>query len=131
MNNQNFLNKLSFIERMVLNKRGQGLSVNAIILIVLGVVVLAVLIFGFTVGFGKILPFISSNNVDVIVNSCDTACTTNSVYGFCTQERTLKAEDLPEDLKATCYKLSTDHTKYGVDECPALKAECDKLDNSQ
>ena len=116
---------------MVLNKRGQGLSVNAIILIVLGVVVLAVLIFGFTVGFGKILPFISSgNNVDTIVNSCDTACATNSVYGFCTQERTLKAEDLPEDLKETCYKLSTDHTKYGIDGCSALKAECDKLATS-
>ena len=92
---------------MVLNKRGQGLSVNAIILIVLGVVVLAVLIFGFTVGFGKILPFISSgNNVDTIVTACSTACTTNNVLGYCTTPREIKID--ATTLKAINDKAKTD-----------------------
>jgi hypothetical protein len=79
---------------MVLNKRGQGLSVNAIILIVLGVVVLAVLIFGFTVGFGKILPFISSgDNVETIKTACSTACSTSNTLGYCTTPREIKIDD--------------------------------------
>lgn len=78
---------------MVLNKRGQGLSVNAIILIVLGVVVLSVLIFGFTVGFGKILPFISSgNNLESVKTACSTACATNNALGYCTTPREVKID---------------------------------------
>ena len=44
-----------------MNKRGQGLSTNAIILIVLGVVVLVVLIGGFTIGWGQMAPWIKTN----------------------------------------------------------------------
>jgi len=75
------------------DKRGQGLSVNAIILIVLGVVVLAVLIFGFTVGFGQISPFVSENNIDSIATACSTACATNSEVGFCTTPREIRLDD--------------------------------------
>ena len=102
-----------------MKKRGQGLSVNVIILIVLGVAVLAVLIIGFTVGWGKIAPWISTNNVDTIANSCAVACNTHSVYDFCTSERELKADgDVLRDV--TCNYLAEKQTKYGVSTCDVV-----------
>jgi len=98
------------------NKRGQGLSTNAIILIVLGVVVLAVLIIGFTLGWGKIAPWISADNVDAISTVCEVACSTNSVYDYCNSKRELK--DGSETLKdVTCYYLSEKEIKYGINKC--------------
>ena len=102
------------------NKRGQGLSVNAIIMIVLGVVVLAVLILGFTMGWKNIAPWIGAgNNVDTIVKACGVACGTQSQYDFCTIQRDLKdAED--NEVKASCEVLSKSHSKYGIKECPQI-----------
>ena len=107
---------------MELNKRGQGLSVNAIILIILGVVVLAVLIFGFTVGWQKITPFISTNNVDTIVTDCSVACVTSSQYDFCTSKRDLKAEDV-ELEGVTCNYLAEQESVYGVEPCGAVSCD--------
>ena len=108
-----------------MNKRGQGLSTNAMILIILGIVVLVVLIMGFTIGWGKIAPFINTDNVDSIVKQCSVACSTSSVYDFCSRERTLKADDLPtkeKEFKGTCsfFSENPDYSKYGVQECSGL-----------
>ncbi len=115
---------------LIREKRGQGLSTNAIVLIVLAVVVLVILIAGFTVGWSKILPFLSTNNVDAVVTGCSSACATESVYNFCTFERTLKAEGLSDEAsRGTCYKFSTNqsYASYGIAGCPALAQECASL----
>jgi len=96
------------------DKRGQGLSTNAIILIVLGVVVLAVMVIGFTLGWDKIAPWISTSNVDTIVTQCNVACSTNSVDSFCNLERDLKGASIP-DGKYTCNDLIG--KGIGVDSC--------------
>jgi len=119
------------------SKRGQGLSVNAIILIVLGVVILVLLIAGFSVGFSKLNPFLGSNNVNTIVTSCSTACSTNNIYEFCSLKRSLKADDLPSGVKevmGTCNDfaenaVNSDFVKYGIQECPALETECPEAKN--
>ncbi len=98
------------------NKRGQGLSTNAIILIVLGVFVLAILILGFTLGWGKIAPWISTNNVDDVVTACNVACSTNSQFDFCSVKRDLKA-DSDKFKDVTCNYLSKVQKQYGVGEC--------------
>ncbi len=106
------------------NKRGQGLSTNAIILIVLGIVILVVLIVGFTVGWGNIAPWISTNNVDTIITQCETACSTQSVYDFCMRKRDLKSDE--EKLKdVTCNYLSKQRTQYGINGCAAVS--CDNV----
>jgi hypothetical protein len=112
---------------MMKNKRGQGLSTNAIILLVLGVVILAILIAGFAAGWSKIVPWISPpNNVDTIVQACETSCLTSNVYDFCSFQRTLKADDLPDadskEVENTCQFFSTneEYSKYGVQDCPGL-----------
>ncbi len=116
---------------MNMNKRGQGLSTETIILIILGLFILVVLILGFTIGFDKILPWIkSNNNIDTVSKACQTSCVTNNKYDFCSFERELKAEDLPLDaegkeqksVKESCKFLSedADYTKYGIATCPGL-----------
>lgn len=108
-----------------LNTKAQGLSTNAIILIILGIIVLVVLVLGFTIGWGKILPFFPSNNVENIKTMCNTACSTASKYDFCTLTRTLKASDLPSGVKEkieTCNFFSTnaDYLKYGIETCSSV-----------
>ena len=107
------------------NKRGQGLSTNAIILIVLGVAILVVLIFGFIMGWENIAPWLSGDNVDTIANQCEAACSTRSVYDFCTKQRELKASDLPGGEKSvtkSCFEFSIDedYNPYGIEKCPGL-----------
>ena len=115
------------------DKKGQELSTNVIILIILGVVVLVVLILGFTVGWGKIAPWLSSENVDSVVNQCSVACSTQSVYDYCTKERTLndgekEIKDLP------CWELShySDFEKYGIASCSSIdcKRSCGEIGGS-
>ena len=106
------------------NKKGQGLSVNAIILIVLGMVVLVVMILGFTLGWSKVLPFLGTNNIKNVVQSCQTSCITDSSYDFCLSKRELKADDA--NLKdVTCNYLLKNQTRYGVAECPGVS--CDNV----
>jgi len=103
----------------MLDKRGQGLSTNAIILIILGVIVLVILVLGFMMGWDKIAPWISSNNVDTIVNACDIVCLSNGIYDFCMKERDLKADDV-KLKKITCNYLSKKKTEYGIQPCSSI-----------
>jgi len=136
-----------------MNKRGQGLSTTAIILIVLGVLILVFLIIGFALGWTKIIPWISPpNNIQDITDKCAMACSTNSKYDFCTSRRDVKVENeitlqptvydldtkkqepaevggkpleitIGKKFKATCYELSTFITQLGLEKCSAI--DCD------
>ena len=105
----------------MLNKRGQGLSTKAIVLIVLGVTLLVFLVFGFTVGWGKFIPFLGgSDNVGTIATSCKVACSISDEDSFCSKERELRANDLT--LTGSCLDFSTNpsYSEYGIDKCPGL-----------
>lgn len=107
-----------------LNPRGQGLSVNAIILIVLGIVVLVLLVLGFTLGWNRILPFISTDNADTLVTACSIACSTSSQFDFCSVQRDLKAGE--NDLnQITCNYLAQEKPEFGVDPCTGIT--CDNI----
>ena len=113
------------------NKRGQGLSTQAIILIVLGVFVLAILILGFTMGWKNIAPWLGGgDNVKTIVDACSVACGTQSQYDYCTVERELKdAND--NEIKTTCDVLSTSYTTYGIAECPSVTCGVGKIHDDE
>lgn len=106
------------------NRRGQELSTTAIILIILGVLVLVILILGFALGWNRIAPWLSRDNVNQVVDACNTACTTKSVYDFCLRGRDMTAER--EEYKAlTCNyianKMQDDTGKnFGVAKCEDL-----------
>lgn len=103
--------------------RGQGLSTNAIILIILGVIVLAVLAVGFFFGWQTLLPWIQQDNVDTISSQCQVACTTSNDFAFCSQERTLRAGG--EEVVSTCAELSNPGNEefaiYGIEGCPQIE----------
>jgi hypothetical protein len=105
------------------NKRGQGMSISTVILLILGLVILVVLILGFTMGWKKILPFVSGNNLDGIKNSCSIACSTNQVYDFCGVKKEVKDGTNPK-FEATCNELATNSVyvarSYGITECSGL-----------
>ncbi len=103
------------------DKRGQGLSTNTIILIILGVVVLVVLIVGFTVGWSSLFPYVS-NNINQIASSCETACVAGSVYDYCTANRTLQAKELTGgELIGNCKSFETNPgTGFGFKPCSSI-----------
>ena len=112
-----------------MNKRGQGLSVNAIVLIVLGVLILVFLIIGFTMGWNKILPWIKpSNNVKDVADACKLACSTGSVYNFCTKKMEVRldkeiADELglsTPEIKDTCENLAANYPELGIESCPTI-----------
>jgi hypothetical protein len=103
------------------------MSTTTIILLILGVIVLVVLILGFTIGWNKIVPWISSNNVNTVVTSCDAACATGDKYGFCSAEKELN--DGTSKIKSTCYYFSNKKTIYGINKC--LSIDCGIYDSAE
>lgn len=105
----------------MLGKRGQELSTSTIILIILAVVVLVVLVLGFTIGWQKIIPFVSTTNVDTIQTACSTACSTGSTYDFCTVPREINDGTNPQ-FKQSCFNLSTmtQYSTYGIAKCVSI-----------
>jgi hypothetical protein len=102
------------------DKRGQGLSINAIILIVLGVVILVVLIVGFTMGWSRMKDFFGgSNDLDKISSDCQTACLQMNKGGYCTTTQSFEVGD--KTIEASCYALSK--TKYGVTDCKDITCD--------
>ena len=114
--------KANNLRLFMLNKRGQGLSTNAIILIVLGVFVLAIMIFGFTLGWSKVAPWLSSENVDDVVKSCENSCITRSVFGFCSKVMELDDGVVTVPISGTCFILAAnaEYAKYGIKSCEGL-----------
>jgi len=109
------------------DRRGQGLSTNAIVLIILAVVVLAILIIGFTIGWDKIAPWIKpSNNIKDLSQQCQVACGTGDSYGFCNLARELKIEEGMGDFKSgekyTCFELSK-VPSFGISGCSTITCE--------
>lgn len=107
----------------MINKRAQGMSISTIILLILGLVILVVLILGFTIGWQKIVPWIGSNNLDTLKNSCSTACATTSTYDFCSMKRTVK-DGVNDKFDSTCLELSANpiysNRGYGIETCSAI-----------
>ncbi len=106
------------------NKRAQGMSTTTIVLLVLGLIILVVLILGFTMGWQKFAPWLaSSNNIDSIKTSCGVACATGGSYDFCSVQRDVN-DGANDKFKASCDELSTDteylSRNYGIDECPEI-----------
>ena len=106
-----------------MNKKGQELSTNAIIMMVIGIIVLVVLVLGFTIGWNRLLPFVSTNNVQNIVTACSTACSTGSTFDFCQSPREVK-DGTNDKFEATCHELANndDYTSrnYGFTNCSSV-----------
>lgn len=107
--------------------KAQSMGTNTIILLILGLVVLVILIIGFTSGWDKVFPFIGGGNVDKITSSCSAACVTGSTYDYCSVQRTLKAKSQDTDksisIKTTCAVLANvqEFSLYGIEKCSTIE----------
>lgn len=108
------------VEKKVMNRRGAEMSVNTIVLIVIGVLVLLFLIIGFSVGWSRIGDLlIRDNNIGDLTQHCTTACSSSSLYDYCTQKKDLKVEDeTVEDI--TCAWLAVERSTLGFNACGAI-----------
>lgn len=108
----------------MMEKKAQGLSINAIILIILGVAVLVILVLGFTTGWDQFAFWIPSNNVKTVVQACDMACSSQSVYDYCSITRDLKTQE-GTFKNVTCYILAygDEFVSYGAKKCSALNCK--------
>lgn len=107
-----------------MDKKGQGLSTNAIILIILGVIVLVILILGFTIGWDRFLPFVKSNNVENIKTACSLACSTGNQFDFCSTQREVK-DGINDKFTSTCNELSGEQytsRNYGIEACSGISS---------
>lgn len=107
--------------------KAQSMGTNTIILLILGLVVLVILIIGFTSGWDKVFPFIGGGNVDKITSACSAACVTGSTYDYCSVQRTLKAKTEETgktvSIKTSCAVFAgvSEFQKYGVEQCSTVE----------
>ena len=104
------------------NKKAQGMSTTTIVLLVLGLIILVVLILGFTMGWQKFAPWlVSSNNIDNIKTACSVSCSTGGTYDFCSLQRDVD-DGVKDEFPSTCDLLSTkpEHAGYGIEKCPEI-----------
>ena len=110
----------------MMNKRGQGLSINAVVLIILAVAVLVALVLGFVLGWDKIMPWLKpDNNVAQVAQDCELACSLGNTYDYCSKKMKMFAEEIPDGIEMTCNDFSKDtnyRENYGIKSCPGLCA---------
>jgi len=82
------------IKRM--NKKGQELTIGTLILIVLGVIILVLLVIGFSVGweniFKKFNIFGGGTDIESVVQSCKIALSSNAKYSFCSDFKKISVD---------------------------------------
>ena len=99
------------------NKKAQNLSITTIILIILGVVVLVVLIIGFTQGWGSVKGFFTGGESELsqIATQCSVACATGDEMSWCKKN----SMDLKgEMVTGTCTDFATSYDS--IEECPSM-----------
>jgi len=125
-----------------MNKKGAEMTVGTLIIIILAILVLLVLVFGFTTGWGNLWGKISNffgggNNVQTIIQACDIACSTRAEYDYCIQERTMTGKSFVADktrgitteksgtiAKGSCYafRQSPQYVQLGFNECAEIQS---------
>jgi hypothetical protein len=108
-------------------KKGQGLSLTTIILIVLGLAVLVFLIFGFSTGWGNLWGTITEigggdANVDDISRGCALACQQGGSYGFCDQKRELVISK-GKVTTGSCFDFAKKNPSLGIENCNNLNCD--------
>ena len=108
-----------------MNKKGAEMAIGTIVIIILALVVLVVIIYGFTVGWGNLFQNIlgfggGQVNVQTIVSSCQVSCSTQSVYDFCSKRRNVVFEEKGKGELFTCEQLAK--------RIPSVGLSCDNID---
>lgn len=104
------------------NKKGAEMTVGTIIIIVLALIVLVVLVYGFTTGWGnlwaKITGFFggTKSNLATVVQGCKVACASGSTVDYCKTQTVTKDDGTKGP--ATCKSL--EGAANGLEACDAI-----------
>ena len=109
----------------MINKRGD-VAINTIVIIILALVVLVIVIYGFTVGWGNLFQNIlvfggGKINVESVVRGCQVACTTQASFDYCLKQRDVIFDEKQKAEKLTCKGLELKNV--GLDFCNTLDCE--------
>ena len=106
------------------SKKAQNMSLTTILIMVIGIVVVALLIWGFSSGWTgfweKLGLYASKPNVDSVKSACNLACASGSSSQFCEEVRNVINADLTK-TKGSCETLSF------VDRCSAVTCKPTEL----
>jgi len=73
----------------MVNKKGQEMSVATLVLIVIGIVILVLLVLGFSMGWqnlwNKINIFGGGSNVEAVTQACKISASSASTYSYCSE----------------------------------------------
>lgn len=99
------------------NKKGAEMAISTIIVIALGLVILVILIMGFSSGWSNLWEKVTGFgggkvNVQSVIQGCELACTTSAQYDYCGKTST---------LTFTTDKDSPDFKKNGKYNCKGLE----------
>ncbi len=81
-------------------KKAQSLSINTIILLILGVLILVIIIAGVSIGWKEMWERIggsqtAKSTIDAVIQSCSLQCSSQQVNEFCRTKKNVKgAEDI-------------------------------------
>ena len=120
------------------NKKGAEMTIGTIIIIILALVVLVILIYGFSTGWTNLWDKITGfgggkANVQTVVQSCQLACTTSSNFDYCKTRKLIEDPDGDGKMATrdvTCKTL--EGTTYGLSACDitctTLPTDCVEMD---
>ena len=108
------------------NKKAQDLSIGTLILIVLGIIVLVLLILGFSYGWSSLWEKINifggggSSIADVVIN-CNLAVTSNAVYTYCNDFKKIKINNEVEYVNCEDSRVALGLTNKLEGSCKKIK----------
>jgi hypothetical protein len=112
-----------------MHKKAQGLSVSTIVVIIVSLVVLVFLIYGFSVGWGNLLTSVKeiggASNVASVVSACEIACSSNSQYDYCSVSRSVTFGKGEKDKNGDYTCSSLFYKEAGLNSCPKF-IQCEK-----
>jgi len=110
----------------MINKKAQGMSTNTIILLIMGLVILVVLILGFSTGWKTFSNIATPTNVDRMAESCASVCGLEDRFSFCSAERNIRINEEDLKIKTSCSVLAVlpKFASY-FEECSAIECDLD------
>lgn len=113
----------------MMNKRGDSNTTWIILGLVLGILIIGFIIWGFTDNWNTLRSFFPTDSVGVIVQQCAVKCELgqSGAFEYCNTERTVRITSQagniePGRYKATCYAFADHDTleSYFNQECQSL-----------
>ena len=124
-----------------MGKKGQDLSIGTLILIVLGIIVLVLLILGFSMGWSNLWAKINifggggKSDISAMVTACNLAVISNSVYDYCNDFKEVNVDGKKEWVNCEDSRVAsgvdTKLTCPNGDENSRVKEKCISLMESK